>query len=208
MSKIEKIGYQNSKYNSLKHGVFASNAVLAWEDGGKYNILIDSLIKQFNPTSAIEKHYLAELANAMWRKQRIRRNERAISEGEYDPDILASYKEQLAEYENLLKLAESKADIEEIASKLSGKVDKYEESYLKTHESLVRFLGSRISELKHNKIPKQTKINTDAEAGITFFSHPLHERLMRYETQLDRRMERMLSVLYKLKEIEPPEQGI
>ncbi len=202
MSEIVKTGYLNSKYNSLQHGILARDAVLAWENRDEYNALVIKLTKQFNPSTPLEQHYLAELVNVMWRKARLKKAEKKTYEGSFDTDSLDKLYQTLSEHESLMAVIETATSIDEISDKIPECIKEHH-SYEYYSDDIERFNShiEREIELIKSNISKRIDTNNAAENGNHFFNNPLHEKLMRYETLLDRKMERILSVLYRLKEM-------
>ena len=65
-------GYLASRLNATRHGILSRHAVLPWEDKGDYDVLLDSLGAEYQPSTPTESHLVEELAGIMWRKARVR----------------------------------------------------------------------------------------------------------------------------------------
>lgn len=66
------VGYDESKYNALKHGVLSKYTVMQWENREDYEALMNSLINEYTPKGVTEEHLVEELAGIIWRKMRLR----------------------------------------------------------------------------------------------------------------------------------------
>lgn len=80
-----------SRFNAMTFGNRSRYDLLPWEDSEAYEELMATLIQHHMPQGPTETHLVQELANVMWRKQRLRLSEtayyrRAISRevGDYD----------------------------------------------------------------------------------------------------------------------------
>lgn len=70
--------YTSTRYNATKHGALSRVAVLPWEDSAEFDKLQARLITEYNPQSASEEHLVCEMANCIFRKQRIYKAENAL----------------------------------------------------------------------------------------------------------------------------------
>lgn len=122
--------YELSAFNATKHGILSRHTVLPWESTEEFCALLDSLSADLRPQTLIENHLMEEMAGVIWRKQRLKKAERAV--------YIEQDKESFSSHDVKQKLAKDYA-----------------------------------------LLP-----------------------LMRYEVHLDRKFERILSVYYKLKELE------
>jgi hypothetical protein len=66
------VGYDASRYNAVKHGVYSQYTVMHWENREDYNALFNSLMIEHNPQGITEAHLVEELAGSIWRKIRLR----------------------------------------------------------------------------------------------------------------------------------------
>jgi len=252
-------GYDNVRFNALKHGVLSKHAVLAHEDSAEFNELLGSLAAEHAPAGPTEMHLVEELAGIIWRKRRVLQAEAAainrgllaVSKTRHDrlgdPDGPAmaavpfepqmagtrlNHPTELAEAIRLTptevrkRIAEAEADLAAILKAADilrrGGVRAYDravraltDSYAQwwvdnlddeegeaTAESLAKFLHddmlsagrqALIEAQNHDAIKTQT-------LGEGLQTHRL-EKLNRYETYLDRKFERTLAMLLKLKEL-------
>lgn len=74
---VELKGYELSKHNAIKHGVFSKNTVMEWESKEDYDSLVDCLVKEYQPKHITERYLVEELASVMWRKHRLKQAENA-----------------------------------------------------------------------------------------------------------------------------------
>ncbi len=70
--------YTGTRHNAIKHGVLSRVPVLPWEDAAELTQLQDALIKEYNPQGASEEHLICEMANCIFRKQRLYTAENAL----------------------------------------------------------------------------------------------------------------------------------
>lgn len=69
--------YDNSKFNSLKHGILSKYSVMPWEDRAEYEDLLCGIINEYKPQGVTEEHLVEELAGIIWRKTRLKKSENA-----------------------------------------------------------------------------------------------------------------------------------
>ena len=69
-----------SARNAVTHGLHAQDAVLPHlgESQAEYNALCDGLARELSPRTAVERHYVAQIAQAMWRLRRLTRWEAGL----------------------------------------------------------------------------------------------------------------------------------
>jgi len=70
--------YTSTRYNAIKHGALSRVPVLPWEDAEGFTKLQDSLTKEYAPQGASEEHLVLEMANCIFRKQRVYQAENAL----------------------------------------------------------------------------------------------------------------------------------
>ncbi len=70
--------YASTRYNATKHGALSRVPVLPWENADELAQLQDDLVKEYNPQGASEEHLVAEIANCIFRKQRVYQAENAL----------------------------------------------------------------------------------------------------------------------------------
>jgi hypothetical protein len=59
------------RLNAVKHGAFATTAILPGEDGGEFDLISQDLLVEWRPSGFTEHYYVASLAKAIWRKRRL-----------------------------------------------------------------------------------------------------------------------------------------
>jgi hypothetical protein len=74
---VTELGKAAAKWNSLKHGMTASTAVLPYEDPVSYSELRESFVATYTPANAVEASLVETIANSYWRLLRVRRVESA-----------------------------------------------------------------------------------------------------------------------------------
>jgi len=68
----ENGGYENSRFNAVRHGVLSAHTVLPWEDKAEYEALLGALVEEHAPHGPTEDHFIEEIAGVIWRKRRLR----------------------------------------------------------------------------------------------------------------------------------------
>lgn len=72
-------GKANSRLNALKHGILASNSVIATIEGrehrGEFEALVHGLAADFQPVGTFEQLLVEDIAGSFWRKRRLLRFE-------------------------------------------------------------------------------------------------------------------------------------
>ena len=199
MSNIDrkKPKYLNSKYNAVKHGILSRKAILEWESREDFDNLCVQLTNQFNPQTAIEKHYLADLINTLWRKQRIIRAEKVLFESNYDEAKIEELQQKIEDYQHCLNLVKDAESIYEIKDKILERLEINDEYSLNSLNSLKFYLERNIEELKSD-LEKQIDENNKSLSGLNFLNSDQHQKLIRYEKHLDKKVERLLGVLNNL----------
>lgn len=67
-----------SRFNATTFGNRSRYDLLPWEDAGAYAELMEIMVEHHAPQGPTETHLVQELANVMWRKQRLRLSEAAF----------------------------------------------------------------------------------------------------------------------------------
>ncbi len=70
-------GRVQSSRNSIRHGLLARTIVLAGESSDRFKFLLDELSAELQPTTAIERSLVENMAVARWRQMRLWAMERA-----------------------------------------------------------------------------------------------------------------------------------
>ncbi len=76
--KSGKKGESPQKFNALKYGILSPEIVLPFESESEYEKLQDALFAELQPQGQIEIFLVQELAQTIFRKQRIRVKEKAL----------------------------------------------------------------------------------------------------------------------------------
>lgn len=242
------VGYDNVRFNALKHGVLSRHAVLAHEDGAEFGDLLAALVTEHQPAGPTEVHLVEELAGAIWRKRRVlqaegasinqglkgsaRDSERVIpsaapfeaglsGKGTDIRDLVGMTPEEVA-----VQQRDARADLDATDKATAvlrrGGPSAYEralralradsrdwwrefvadEEYPETAEGLDEFIRTHLAPVCH-QTEKEARHHDAIKAqtlGEGLQAHRL-EKLNRYETHLDRKFERALAMLLKLKEL-------
>jgi hypothetical protein len=242
----KKHSYVETRFNATRHGVLSKLQVLPWEESKELDELQEQFIKEYNPQGITEKHLVLELANIVFRRQRLCSAENAIVfrqlreinnhhlAGEsalYNESIKPSEKHielQRAVYQdpkaNPIETTDAKKYIkffqELIEENLSYKdmlescpddiikiwQDFLEKDLFHRHspnqKSFVEFLQERVIVFHQAQIDtiKAIPYIKQQAIGMAYVPGESSEMLLRYETGLDRRFERLLSMLLRLQE--------
>jgi hypothetical protein len=70
--------YAHTRYNAMKHGALSRVPVLPWESADEFAQLQEALIQEYKPQGALEEHLVLEIANCIFRKQRLYKAENAL----------------------------------------------------------------------------------------------------------------------------------
>jgi hypothetical protein len=62
-------GYENSRFNAMRHGVLSVHTVLPWEGKAEYERLLNALVEEHAPRGPTEDHLIEEIAGVIWRKR-------------------------------------------------------------------------------------------------------------------------------------------
>lgn len=65
-------GRRCKRPNALKHGLFSGAVLIPGEDSGEYKQLLAKLMDRYNPAGPVLRDEVIELANWMWKRQRLR----------------------------------------------------------------------------------------------------------------------------------------
>lgn len=71
-------GKATSSMNAVRHGLTATQVVIAGEDPEEYNQLADSLREKFTPVDSLELRLVEQLAQQLWRLRRVSHFECAL----------------------------------------------------------------------------------------------------------------------------------
>jgi hypothetical protein len=71
------VGKERSKYNALKHGLFAKVVLLSHESRARFDFLLRGLRHDLNPTGLLEETLVEKLATSLWRYRRLLQAESA-----------------------------------------------------------------------------------------------------------------------------------
>ena len=60
--------------NALRHGLYASDIVLPWEDEADFTALLEEFVKEYQPQGPTEHELVIDIARLRWLKRRIMRS--------------------------------------------------------------------------------------------------------------------------------------
>lgn len=190
-----------SRFNATKHGILSRHTVLPWEDADEYRELHDGLVAEYGPSGPTEVHLVEELTGIMWRKQRLRMAEagaartaldRAVSElGRSDNSLFIDTNiyddedgELKVDHRSLVSVPpeEAGANLERISEELSQR-DHEDWSELDNQQELL---------MNYREVHEAAQSNVTAGQNL--------DKIARYETHLDRKFERTLTMLLRIQE--------
>jgi hypothetical protein len=249
-------GYEQARFNALRHGVLSRYTMLPWEDAAEYGAVLDAPAAEHGPRGPTEEHLVEEIAGILWRKRRLRLAEAAAIRGGL-PDLtfpsccrrtaekaVAHLRASATEVElaeavqatpedtasDLADLATDEAQtLQAIAILQARGKGAYKQAMAALHEDtverwhdvlerdgaeevfspnaagLLRFLEEKVRpwyDEKREEVERRPLLRSQA-LGEAFGPRQL-EGVARYEVHLDRKLERMLAMLLKLKELRGP----
>ena len=216
-------GYAVVRLNAVRHGILSRETVLPHESRQDFEFLLNELQNEYAPNGQTEKALVEELASILWRKRRVLAAEGAqinsgiacamtnslrvanqatpflpkITRNELLGDEALPVREILAlDAEGLEQRRQALEALPSSLTDLWYAKDRYGETIYQVD----RFLENEV--LPHLAEEKRLLENADslrrqalgsAVAGLPF------ESIARYEAHLDRKFERTLSMLIKLK---------
>jgi hypothetical protein len=242
----KKHSYVETRFNATKHGVLSKLQVLPWEDPKELEDLQAELIKEYNPQGPTEKFLTLELANLIFRKQRLYAAENAIvfrqlreinnhhlagesalyngsikpsekhiklemvvyQDSKANPIDIAETKEYISFFQELI---EANISYEEMLEACPDDIIKVWNDYLENdlfdryapnQESFVQFLQKCVIDFQQahiDTIQAMPYIKQQA-LGLAHVPEEKYETSLRYETTIDRRFDRLLSMLLRLQE--------
>ena len=65
-------GYDRSRMNAVRHGLWSKAPVLPFESAEEYEALVDHLCEEYGPRGPTEAHLVRELAHVIWRRRRLK----------------------------------------------------------------------------------------------------------------------------------------
>lgn len=180
--------YEAVRYNAIKHGILSRYTVLSHEDGGEYQVLLSALLEEHQPAGMTEVHLVEELAGIIWRKRRVLQAEGAkINEGL--KSAVHSAKSVMTSAAPFQRgMSGENADLREF---MEGTPEEIAE---RQRDAELDLAATQKAEAKFTPAIKAQTLGEGLQA------HRL-EKLNRYETHLDRKFERTLAMILKLKEL-------
>lgn len=256
---MRNVGYNNVRFNAMKHGVLSRHTVLAHEDGAEFGDLLAALAEEHQPAGPTETHLVEELAGAIWRKRRvlqaegatINRGLLAVAKARHDrptdPDgparAAAPFQPKMADarLNSPVELAEALREsptetrqraIDAEASLAAtlraaeilrrGGVRAYDRALRALDDGSAEWFASNLDDgeveatpaglakfIADDLLPFSRQMLVEAQSHEAIKAQTLGEglqahrmdKLNRYETHLDRKFERTLAMLLKLKEL-------
>ena len=122
--------------NALKHGLFAKNPVLSWEDQAEFDELQEQLETLYSPEGQIEKKLFEQILSLSWRLQRLVAMEGDLLESlpeEGITDSLLKQLDRLSIYENRLQRKLDKVNVEYWNLQESMAEDEAQENLMSRH---------------------------------------------------------------------------
>jgi hypothetical protein len=191
----------DSRFNATKHGILSRHTVLPWEDAQEYRELYEALIEEYAPSGPTQGHLVEELAGIMWRKQRLRMAEAGAARDSLSQLLIAQVKSERSQLIDLDLFGQQTAEIAEgrlsqvtvPPDQASANLDKIEDQLSEEYVENRAELEEQRDFLKRYREMHEA-VQSNVASGVSF------EKLARYETHLDRKFERTLTMLLRMQE--------
>ena len=141
------------KKNATIHGVYASDAVLPWEDPGAFKRLFAALRAELKPDGALEWEIVRDLVVLRWRKRRIdRMMQAALTRSKYSEEVAHCGRKGFSGIEQALDAARDKdarmaEDYRKAVAMLTKSIESLE-SKLRKRSNSSRKLEAELRKLK------------------------------------------------------------
>lgn len=196
-----KSGYVDTRFNATKHGILSRHTVLPWENPEEYRELHDALIAEYAPRGPTEGHLVEELAGIMWRKQRLRMAEAGAARDALGLTATERGRPAKPLYTDFdFSEPEEAAIDEDLLSLIAVQPDKAEAKLEKIEDQLARENVEDRAALEHQRALLMQYREAHEAAQFNVASGPSFEKIARYETHLDRKLERTLTMLLRIQE--------
>jgi len=186
---------QGAHLNALRHGILSRDTVLPWEDEGAYRALLTALADEHRPDGATEAHLVEELAGTIWRKRRLRLAEAALA------------REGVGRTIERLRQKEREGELPFVLGPGEAVVDALQATPEATWRELARPAPrtGALARLRRRALEDRVSIRTQT-LGDAHDPTAL-QTLARYESHLDRKLERTLALLVKLQQLKRERRG-
>lgn len=196
-----KSGYVDTRFNATTHGILSRHTVLPWEDAEEYRELYEDLIAEYAPLGPTEGHLVEELAGIMWRKQRLRMAEAGAARDSLGLTATERGRPAKSPYTSFYIIETEEAAIDEdLLSLIAVQPDKAEDKLKKIKNQLSKDNVENREDLERQRdfLMRYREVHEAAQSNVAAGSGL--EKLARYETHLDRKFERMLTMLLRIQE--------
>ena len=177
--------------------------MLPWEDAAEYRDLLASLVAEHVPHGPTEEHLVEELAGILWRRRRLRLAESAAHRH--------GLEEALSQSQRTVKRAVVHIDAtdgsEDVAEAIRATAADTEDAVrdMEEDEAMTRRALDLLNSRRNDPYEAATaalREDTQQWWADTLARDPDKlERLGRYEVHLDRKLERTLAMLLRLKDL-------
>jgi hypothetical protein len=194
-------GKQRSKYNAVKHGIFAAVVLPKSESRVQYESLLRGLLEDLCPHGRLEETLVEKLAMLLWRHRRLIRTE--IAEIRNSTELLELEEENRQPPRLIItsSLSDETEDLDGLEKFLKAQVLIEESSPDECKEFMLKGSGDLIERLKSKQRMQRFLISRRAALARIRLQvpHPPDlDRLLRYEASIERSFDRTLSQLERL----------
>lgn len=197
-----KLGYVDSRFNATTHGILSRHTVLPWENPQEYRELHEGLISEYAPHGPTEGHLVEELAGIMWRRQRLRMAEAGAARDSLGQLVIEHGRPRSSLLFDLTNLDGREEEVdEELLSLVAVPPEQASANLQKIEDQLSdEYVEDRATLEKHRDFLRRYRemheaVQSNVASGASF------EKLARYETHLDRKFERTLTMILRIQEI-------
>jgi hypothetical protein len=181
-------GKEQVRYNAMKHGLLSEAALLPDEDEASFHDLSAKIAADLRPVGEMESALVDRIVNILWRLRRFSHVETGLF-----------VREDIAEMDARLDEAWQAATAPNLESRQKQSPGSQSESTAQVRETLMRVRVSQLQAVSEaqDATPRHRLGDAfahDASTGNAF------SKLARYETQLNRTLERTLSQLQELQQ--------
>ncbi|MBL8211572.1 MAG: hypothetical protein JNK87_12700 [Bryobacterales bacterium] len=132
-------GKKKSAANSLKHGLYSRDIVLATENRSEYEALQKDFLESFAPADLEEHELVIDMVNARWRMRRAERHEKALMNLEMSRAMQAAPSEfERMDADTLEALAIQRLSATPALENINRMAQRFERTYFRCREALLR----------------------------------------------------------------------
>ena len=132
-------GKKKSSANSLKHGLYSREIVLATEKQSEYDALLREFLESFAPSTIEEHELVIDIVHARWRMRRAERHEKALMNLEMSRGLRDAPREfEAMDAITLEALAIQRLSATPALENINRMAQRFERTYFRCREALLR----------------------------------------------------------------------